>query len=180
VYLSVFLKDEVRSETTFAEDVGEHVASGVRWIERLSTPWRGFQQREQLRERTKGFIRNRLDLLLGDRVKVQPVHLPTALTLSENLAPRSPPRLRVASFDLYGARMHPAAPIRVTHRVTGRDPPTVHEVVQDTQIEIHPDLIEHCFETGIEGFTILRHDQGGPDGAKTLGRLGRAARDVVV
>jgi hypothetical protein len=40
------LKDEVCRETPFAEDVSEHVAFGVRWIERLSTAWRGFPQRE--------------------------------------------------------------------------------------------------------------------------------------
>ena len=50
----------------------------------------------------------------------------------------------------------------------------MHEVVQYSEVEVHADLVEYRFEPGVERFAVLRDDQGGPDGAQTLGRLGRA------
>jgi hypothetical protein len=48
----------------------------------------------------------------------------------------------------------------------------VYEVVQYAEIEVHTDLVEHRLESGVEGFAVLGHDQGGPDGAQTLGGSG--------
>jgi hypothetical protein len=51
----------------------------------------------------------------------------------------------------------------------------VHEVVQHTEVKVHANLIEHCFESGIEGLAVLGDDQGGADGTQALGRRGCAA-----
>ncbi len=90
-------------------------------IERLSTPRPRLQQSEQLGERAESFLRDGLDLLLGDRIQSEFVHLPAALALSEDLPPRSGRRSRLASQNLLGAGVHTPAAFRVVG--PGRVPP---------------------------------------------------------
>ena len=91
----------------------EHVAPRVGEIERLTAPRCCLQQSEQLGERAEGFLRDGLDLLLGDRIQTEFVHLPAALALSEDLPPRSGRRRRLASQNLLGAGVHAPAAFRV-------------------------------------------------------------------
>jgi len=149
-------------------------------VERLSAPRRSLQQSEQLGERAEGFLRNGLDLLLGDRIQTEFVHLPAALALSEDLPPRSGRRRRLVSQNLLGAGVHAPAAFRVPCRITGRYPPAMHEVVQHAEIEVHPNLVKHRLKPSVERLTVLAYHQSGPDGAQALGRIGRPSREEVV
>lgn len=66
----------------------EHVAPRMGGIEWLSAPRRGLQQVKQLGERAEGFGRDSADLVLGDRVQAQLVHLPGDLASGEDVTPR--------------------------------------------------------------------------------------------
>src|ERR1017187_6433650 len=91
----------------------EHGGPRIGGVERLSAPRRRLQQSEQLGERAEGFLRAGLDLLLGDRIQTEFVHLPAALALSEDLPPRSGRRRRLASQNPLGAGVHAPAAFRV-------------------------------------------------------------------
>src|SRR5260370_8122790 len=84
----------------------EHVAPRTGEVERLPAPWCRLQQGEQLGERAEGFLGDGLDLVLGDRVQTESIHLPTALALGEDLAPRSCLRRRLAGKNLLGSGVH--------------------------------------------------------------------------
>jgi hypothetical protein len=112
--------------------------------------------------------------------RVEPVHLPSVLTLGEDLTPRPPCRDGFPGGDLAGAGVHPPTPFGVVSRVASRDPPAMHEVVQHAKVKVHADLVEHRFQPGVESCAILGHHQRGPDRPQTLGRLGRAARGEVM
>src|ERR1035441_1929291 len=98
----------------------EHGGPRIGGVERLSAPRRRLQQSEQLGERAEGFLRDGLDLLLGDRIQTEFVHLPAALALSEDLPPRSGRRRRFASQNLLGAGVHAPAAFRGPCRIKGR------------------------------------------------------------
>src|SRR5450755_1170669 len=158
----------------------EHVAPRIGGVERLSAPRRRLHQSEQLGQWAEGFLRDGLDLLLGDRIQTELIHLPAALALSEDLPPRSCRRRRLTSQNLLGSGVHAPAAFRVTCRITGRYPPAMHEVVQDAEIEVYPDLVKHRLKPSVERLTVLAYHQGGPDGAQALGRIGRPSREEVV
>jgi len=113
--LALVFHDEVGCQTEFAERMREHVASRVGGIERLSAPRSRLQKSEQLGQRAQSFLRDRLDLIFDDRVKAEPVHLPAALSFSEELAPRCALRHRLAGQDLVGSGVHTPTPIRIPH-----------------------------------------------------------------
>lgn len=85
-----------------AEPVTEELQRISR-IERLPAPRCGLQQGEQFGERAEGFLRDGDDLVLSDRVRIWPVHLPAALALSEDLAPRPRRRRRFPSAERQAA-----------------------------------------------------------------------------
>lgn len=91
--------------------------------------------------------------VLCDRVETESVHLPAALAVGEDLAPRPCLRGRLAAKNLLGSGVHGPAAFRVACRVAGRDPPAVHEVVQYAEIEVHPDFVEGRLEPGVERLT---------------------------
>jgi hypothetical protein len=70
--------------------------------------------------------------------------------------------------DLPGSRVHPAPSFGVFDRVTRRDPPTVHKVVQHAQIQTYTDLVQHSLKASVEGFTVLRHNKSSSDGTQSL------------
>jgi hypothetical protein len=119
-------------------------------------------------------------LAFGDRVQVESIHLPTALALGKDLAPRSGLGRRLAGLNLLGSGVHPLTAFRVPSRIAGGDPPAVNEVVQHTEIKVHSDLIENCLEPGIERLSVLVHHQSGPDGTEALGRIRQPTRDKVM
>ena len=158
----------------------EHVAPRIGGIERCSAPRRRLQQSEQLGQRAQGLLRDGLDLVLGDRIQTELVHLLVALALSEDLPPRSGRRRRLASQNLLGACVHAPTAFPVTCRITGRYPPAMEEVVERAEIEVYPDLVKHRLEPSVKRITVLAYHRGGPDGAQALGRTRRPSREGVV
>jgi hypothetical protein len=56
----------------------------------------------------------------------------------------------------------------------------MYEVVQNSEIETHPDFVQNRLQPGIERLTVLRHHQGRPDSTKTLDKIRRRSRDEVM
>jgi hypothetical protein len=56
----------------------------------------------------------------------------------------------------------------------------MHEAVQHTEIEVHPDLVKHRLEPGVECLTVLAYHQGSPDGAQAPSRIGCPSREEVL
>jgi hypothetical protein len=56
----------------------------------------------------------------------------------------------------------------------------MHEVVQDAEIKVHPDFVQNRLQASVERFSILPHNQGGPDGTETLRRIRSHPRNKVM
>jgi hypothetical protein len=56
----------------------------------------------------------------------------------------------------------------------------MHEVVQDTEIEVHPDFVQNRLKTGVERLAILPDDEGRSDSTKALRRIRRDPRNKVM
>ena len=85
----------------------------------------------------------------------------------------------LAGKNLLGSGMHAPATLRVPRRIASGYPPAMQEVIQHSEVEVHPHLVQDRLEPRVERLKVLWHHQGSPDGAQGLGRIRRPGRDQV-